>query len=115
MLDGDVSETGVAIARSEETGYYYAVQMFGRPKSAAIEFSLNNKTKTAIDYQIGEEKFSLPAGYTRTHQRCRPELLKVQNSAAKDDSSSAIKNLNPANGDHFVITDAGDSIQIKRE
>jgi len=32
MLDPDVIETGVAVARSEKTGYFYAVQMFGRPR-----------------------------------------------------------------------------------
>jgi len=30
LLDRDVTHTAVAIARSERTGYYYAVQMFGR-------------------------------------------------------------------------------------
>ena len=34
MLDPDVTETGVGVAQSE-TGYYYAVQMFGRPRSKA--------------------------------------------------------------------------------
>src|SRR5262249_46807432 len=33
MVDPDVTEIGVAIAQSPETGYYYAVQLFGRPKS----------------------------------------------------------------------------------
>src|SRR5689334_15910645 len=36
MLDPDVTETGVAIARSTTSGKYYAVQMFGRPKSMTI-------------------------------------------------------------------------------
>ena len=31
MLDPVVSVTGVAVARSEKSGYYFAVQMFGRP------------------------------------------------------------------------------------
>ena len=35
MLDADVTETGVSVARSEKNGYYFAVQMFGRPKSLA--------------------------------------------------------------------------------
>ena len=38
MLDPDVTETGMAVAHREKSGKYYAVEMFGRPRSAAIEF-----------------------------------------------------------------------------
>lgn len=31
MLDPDVTETGVGVAYSQESGAYFAVQMFGRP------------------------------------------------------------------------------------
>jgi uncharacterized protein YkwD len=41
MLDPDVTEIGVAIAQSEKTGYYYAVQMFGRPKADAVRFEIS--------------------------------------------------------------------------
>ena len=46
MLDADATETGISVARSEHTGYYYAVQMFGRPKSDAIEFQISNRSST---------------------------------------------------------------------
>ena len=51
MLDPDVSQTGVAVARSEKTGYYYAVQMFGRPRSQAIEFQVSNRTEAEVAYR----------------------------------------------------------------
>src|SRR5690606_33078617 len=38
MLARYVVETGVAIAKSNDTDTYFAVQLFGRPKSKAIEF-----------------------------------------------------------------------------
>jgi hypothetical protein len=34
MLDPDVREIGVGVARSNKTGRYYAVEDFGRPLSA---------------------------------------------------------------------------------
>ena len=34
MLDGKVTETAVAVARSGKSGKYYAVQMFGRPRAS---------------------------------------------------------------------------------
>ena len=33
MLDPDVTQTGVAVARGAKAGHYYAVQMFGRPRA----------------------------------------------------------------------------------
>jgi uncharacterized protein YkwD len=33
MLEPAATQTAVAVARSEKSGRYYAVQMFGRPKS----------------------------------------------------------------------------------
>src|SRR4051812_8958922 len=71
MLDPDVTETGVAVARSEKTGYYYAVQMFGRPKSLAVVFKIVNHTDAALEYTIGEDKYTLEPRYTQTHTRCR--------------------------------------------
>lgn len=37
MLESSVIDTAVAVARSEKTGRYYAVQLFGRPRSAGCQ------------------------------------------------------------------------------
>jgi hypothetical protein len=59
MLDADVTQTGVAVARSEQSGYYYAMQMFGRPKSMSIEFQIANNSDAIIPYSIGSRTFPL--------------------------------------------------------
>lgn len=71
MLDADVVDTGLAIAQSDQTGHYYGVQMFGRPRAEAIEFHISNHTNARIIYELGERSFPLPPRYTRLHQRCR--------------------------------------------
>jgi uncharacterized protein YkwD len=78
MLDPDVIEIGVGLAMSEKSGRYYAVQMFGRPKSAVIEVAISNRTRIEVEYQLGEQEFSLPAQVMRTHGRCRPPRLTLQ-------------------------------------
>lgn len=98
MLDKDVTQTGVAVARSDKTGNYYAVQMFGRPKSAQFEFKITNESSETVEYQIGERSFPLPPRYTRTHQRCRPAELVVQLADGKK------KSVKPDDGAHFTIT-----------
>jgi hypothetical protein len=62
----------MAVALSKETGYHYEVQMFRRPSSASIQFQVVNHSDATSNYKIGVQTFLLPSGYTRTHQRCRP-------------------------------------------
>jgi uncharacterized protein YkwD len=111
MLDPDVTETGVAVARSEKTGHYYAVQMFGRPKSAALEFKIHNRSDEAIRYVIEEETFNLPPRATRTHRRCRPaEASFIWPGEEKPDAS-----VKPASGETFVVTKDGNEFAVKKQ
>src|SRR5204863_3801867 len=103
MLDPDVTETGVAVARSEDTGYYYAVQMFGRPKSQAIAFEITNDSSDTVRYKVGDQTFSLPPNYTRKHERCRPGPLIFPAPEGKSDTKGEMKRLQPANGDRFAV------------
>src|SRR5262245_15806438 len=52
LLDPDVTETGVGVARNEKTGRYYAVQLFGRPKSQAIVLQIENRTGAPVVYEV---------------------------------------------------------------
>jgi len=111
MLDPDVTDTGVGVARSEKTGYYYAVQMFGRPKSLAIVFQIANRSGEELRYEIDERKFRLEPRSTRTHTRCRPAGMKLMPASDKGKPQQ----LNPVNGDHFVITRDSDTYEVKNE
>ncbi len=93
MLRPAVQQTGVAIARSEHTGVFYAVQMFGRPKSASIEFTVSNPSTLTVAYRVGEQKFELPAHFIRRHEMCREAKLKFmsQPEAQADGNHTAIE------------------------
>ncbi len=45
-------ETGVAIAQSKVNGYYYAVQLFGRPASTEFRFEVINKAPRGFAYKL---------------------------------------------------------------
>jgi uncharacterized protein YkwD len=109
MLDPDVTWTGVAVARSDRTGYYYAVQMFGRPRSEAIGFSIANDSDATVKYALGERVFELAPRYTRTHTTCRPP--KVRFSLPGDRSTS----VKPASGDRFAITGEAGNYRVRKE
>ena len=78
LLDPAVTETGVGVAQSEQTGAYDAVQLFGRPMSQPIACQLTNHTDTAITYAVDGHTFPLPPRTTRTHQPCRPPEVTFQ-------------------------------------
>jgi uncharacterized protein YkwD len=77
LLLPQVVDIGVGIARSARTQRYYAVQMFGRPKSAAARFEIANRSDAPIRYELDAEAFTLPPRVTRTHQGCFSGMLKV--------------------------------------
>jgi uncharacterized protein YkwD len=110
MLDPDVTEIGAAVARSQQTGYYYSVQMFGRPKSKLMKFMVRNNSDTAIRYEIADRTFSLPPRVTRTHRQCRPAELTVQWPTEQE--STAVQ---PNNGDHYTVIRDDEGFRLKRE
>jgi uncharacterized protein YkwD len=76
MLDDGSTETGVGLARAED-GRYFAVQLFGHPREAAIRFTVKNDAGTTIEYRAGEQRFRLPARAQRRHTVCRPIDLTI--------------------------------------
>jgi uncharacterized protein YkwD len=115
MLDPDVIETGVGVAQSPETGYYYAVQMFGRPKSKAITFRIANESGTTVEYRIGDRTFPLPPDYVRTHTSCRRVDLRFDGTNQKPQSDANAQLLHPADGDRYVVFNQNGEIRIKKQ
>ncbi|HEX6321189.1 MAG TPA: CAP domain-containing protein [Burkholderiales bacterium] len=96
MLDPAVTETGVGIAQGE-AGRWLAVQMFGRPKSASMRFSVRNRSAAPVEYRVGERRYSLAPRITRTHAICRPAEVSI------GDRFSA----KPADGVRYTVTRSG--------
>ena len=113
LLDPDVQDIGVGLARSSRTGRYYAVQDFGRPKSAMIAFKVFNGTETPVTYFIDGQTCTAKPGYTITYERSRPpELRWVWGDKAKV-TEAARKVLRPANGASYTIrTTKGDGVTV---
>lgn len=107
MLKPYVTEIGVAVSQSDSTGVYYAVQMFGRPRSAALEFQILNRTETTVQYSIGDQTFSLPPSYRRTHQQCRPDTLRLK----QQDQVLAEHQIR--NGDALTVTAKDGTLQLQ--
>ena len=113
MLDPDVQDIGVGLARSSRTGRYYAVQDFGRPKSAMITFKVSNRTDTPVAYTIDGQTFTASPGYTITYERCRPPELRFQWGDKANVTEAARKVFRPASGASYTIrTTEGDAVTV---
>ncbi len=85
MLADYITHTGVAVATTDDVTYY-AVQMFGRPKSAAFHLKLTNEsgeTKTIV-FQANDQKeeVELQPRMILTMTRCFPTKVSVAGSDA---------------------------------
>lgn len=99
MLNRDDVHIAVAVARSRETGRYYAAQMFGRPRSLRIEFHVTNRTRERVGYRLGDRSYSLDPRSTRVHQQCASEELALPAAGAAEGRSTA----RPKDGDRLEV------------
>ena len=111
MLDPDAMDTAVAVARSACTGRYYAVQMFGRPRSATYSFQVANQSGSVGRYQFAGKEFELQPRGTRTHEHCRAAPL-VMHGVTGDQGQSSVQ---PAHGDRFLVVRDRQALRLVRE
>jgi hypothetical protein len=111
MLDPELLEMGMAVAQCKEPGKYYAVQVFGRPLSAAIEFSIVNETEAQVEYRLGAEKLALGPRMTRIHKQCVAGDLEFTWTRAEGPT----KSYRAAHDDRFIITRKQGKFQVRRQ
>jgi uncharacterized protein YkwD len=109
MLLSAVMHTGVAVVQSEETGVYFAVQEFGRPQSAAIEFRIVNRAEAKVKYKLSDHEYELPPRFVRAHTICQPEKLIL----LQGEEPVAI--LHPSDGERFSITGKAGQLRVQHE
>jgi uncharacterized protein YkwD len=103
MVDRDDVHMAVAVARSRDTGRYYAVQMFARPRSLSIEFHVTNRTRQRVGYRLGDRSYWLDPRSTRVHQQCASEDLTLRPAAVKGRGTAR-----PKDGDRVeVVRESG--------
>lgn len=85
MLAEYVTQTGVAMATSDGQTFF-AVQLFGRPKSEAYQVRLTNDTDTQWPLEIesdgGVDEIEIPSHGVLKMRRCLPSTIRVTDSAA---------------------------------
>jgi uncharacterized protein YkwD len=106
LLSAEAVDLGVGIAQGP-TGRYYAVQMFGRPAKLRLSFSLSNRSRVALRYQLDDKSYALPSGMTRTHEQCTSPALSL---ALPGDPQPTT--WRPANGMQYRIEAVGRGLRV---
>lgn len=110
MVNPHAVETGVGVAMSAN-GAYYAVQLFGRPKSMMFTIKVTNSSRSKITYTLGEDSFEIVPRMTRTHGMCIPTPI---NFTLPDGSTPPAKDdLAPDAATTYAIVNAPKGIAIR--
>ena len=111
MLLAPLMHIGVGVAQNAESGRYYAVQLFGRPSSAAIRFEVANGADVDLRYEVDRETFDLAPRVTRTHTRCTDASLAIL--APESGERSGIRARDGAR--YVIVRDPAGQLQLQMQ
>lgn len=116
MLQPAVTEIGVAVARApDKNPKYISVQVFGRPESLKVEFSIENRSGADIGYRLGEEEHTLPPRAISTHTSCDAGALTFDKAGVLAQAAAPLK-FAPRDGERYLIRAGGRGVaEIVRE
>ena len=103
LLDADVQDIGIGVVRSSRSGRYYAVQNFGRPKSAMITFKVSNRIDEPVKITIDGKVATVEPRYTFKYERSRPPVLCFSLPEEAKVTPAAQMEFHPANGASYII------------
>lgn len=105
MLQADLTQIGVGIARSAIDGEYFAVQVFGRPLAQMVKFSVSNRSNSAVRYEYRNQSLTLAPKQMRSHQSCVASELKLS------EKSGAGVSVRPQDSGRYVVGDGAGGTQ----
>lgn len=109
LLDPEVTDIGVGLARSARSGRHYAVQLFGRPESMKSAFRFTNAARVSITYELAGDTFVLEPRMTREHVQCTPQPIIVRLPGAEPPVR-----LTPRAGERLRLQEAGGRLRLQR-
>ena len=110
MREPAIVDMAAAVVKSPRTGRYYAVQMFGRPKSEGVEFRVTNSTNDGVRYEVEGEAFSLQPGRGRLHEMCVPPQVSLLSQEGRRTEPMKVHR-----GDHFKVTHERGRLMLRNE
>jgi hypothetical protein len=111
LLLAEATDIGVAVVRAEHKHpKFLSVQLFGRPASLKVTFSIENRSGRAVHYTLGAEADRLAPREIVTYGACSPRPLSLERPG------EAPARFDPGNGDRFIVrAQTGGAIRVDVE
>lgn len=104
LLGTGLTEIGVAVAKAPDADpKYIAVQVFGRPRSLAVEFQIANSTDVGIGYTFSGRTHDLKPHVAATHTACAAGELSFSKPGGLFSSATELGRYPAANGALYTI------------
>ena len=101
LIAGSATDTGIGVAKAPGANRYYAVQLFGRPRTKEVRYALVNRLDQPVAFRRGGKPDTLRPGMVVTLRSCRPNEIALEGIAG----SGAL--LEPEDGVRYEIVADG--------
>lgn len=109
LLAENVTDIGVAVAKSPGEERYISVQMFGRPQALAYRFRVNNASGQTVGYTFLGKANEIKPRYSIRHTSCATGEIAFR----KPDSEDIVARYKARDGDIFVLRRTHDGIKVE--
>jgi hypothetical protein len=115
LLAPGVTEIGVGVALVPyQYPKYVTVQLFGQPRSGAVEFQISNTLKSSVSYTFAGKTHKIEPSYAITHTSCAAGPITFELSGGLF-SSGAKARVDAADGRNFVLKSDGKGLKVDTE
>lgn len=105
ILTGHVVDIGVGVAKVSGEERYISVQMFGRPRSLAYTFRVNNASGQIVRYKFLDNAHEIPPRHLLRHAACVPGEITFNRPGAE---AGIMGRYEARDGAVFVLRHSGD-------
>lgn len=115
MVAPNVTEIGVGVALVPyQYPKYVTVQLFGQPRSDAVEFQVSNTLKSAVTYTFAGKTNKIAPSYAITHSTCTSGPITFELSGGIF-TSGARQRVEAADGRNYILKPDGKSFKVETE
>lgn len=108
MMNAYVTEIGVGTAKARNEQKFLSVQLFGRPKSLAYKFRIDNDAKVAVDYSLGETRHVLTPRQRVVHTICTPVTVTFERVGSGRAANTLVGRYDARDGHVYVLRSGPD-------
>jgi hypothetical protein len=107
LVEADATEIGVAVVRApDKHPKFVSVQMFGRPETSKVTFSITSAAQVPVSYTLGSEAHVIEPRMIVTHEYCASGKISFDRAGSGLTSSSIGVSFEPQNGVSFTLRQA---------